>query len=369
MNAPTKLGLVLSGGGAKGAYQVGILKYLAETRTQCDMVSGTSIGALNAAVVSSERDIANAAAVLESVWHKMQEIEPLQINGKKLIQSLEPLLILIPQARVLWLRKLLSTKSINQVVSTIDDLKAAFSEDYRNSVEYKENLKRRDEGVMQDQPLIDILNDHAPTDKLKNGLPLYVGVYASDGSGIDFLSYINQLLGGKGKDSDFIHIQSLREVDMHDAIMASAALPWLFHARPVEGKLYRDGGMGGVTDQQGNTPLQPLYENGCTHAIVSLLEDGSTFNRHAFKKMAIIEVRPKTFISDNMLDMVAFKSDKISQWMEQGYEDARRCIGNSLNALAGVNALANSSTLRDRALNQDVPQMLAKLDALDKGQE
>lgn len=151
--------------------------------------------------------------------------------------------------------------------------------------------------------------------------------------------------------------------------MASAAFPFLFHARAVGGKLYRDGGMGGATCQQGNTPLQPLYENGCTHAIVSLLDDGSTFNRHDFGEMAIIEVRPKEFISDSMLDMVAFKPENIGLWMEQGYEDAKRCIGNSLNALAGVNALVTSRTTRDRVLKVDLPNMLAQLDLQDKDLE
>ena len=44
-----KIGLVLGGGGAKGAYQVGVLKALKEYKLlkHVKMVSGTSIGALN----------------------------------------------------------------------------------------------------------------------------------------------------------------------------------------------------------------------------------------------------------------------------------------------------------------------------------
>jgi NTE family protein len=51
----TKLGLVLSGGRAKGAYQAGILRYMAEQNIQPAMVSGTSIGALNAAIISAQK--------------------------------------------------------------------------------------------------------------------------------------------------------------------------------------------------------------------------------------------------------------------------------------------------------------------------
>ena len=45
------LGLVLSGGGAKGAYEVGVWQALHEARLAGDVaaVSGTSIGAVNAA--------------------------------------------------------------------------------------------------------------------------------------------------------------------------------------------------------------------------------------------------------------------------------------------------------------------------------
>jgi predicted acylesterase/phospholipase RssA len=46
-------GLVLAGGGAKGAYQIGAWKALRERGIEFDVISGTSIGALNAALVAS----------------------------------------------------------------------------------------------------------------------------------------------------------------------------------------------------------------------------------------------------------------------------------------------------------------------------
>ena len=42
-----KLGLILAGRGAKGAYQVGALKYLSELGIVPQIITGTSIGALN----------------------------------------------------------------------------------------------------------------------------------------------------------------------------------------------------------------------------------------------------------------------------------------------------------------------------------
>lgn len=48
-----KIGLVLSGGGAKGAYQVGVVRALAEMNIKIGAISGASIGALNGAIIAS----------------------------------------------------------------------------------------------------------------------------------------------------------------------------------------------------------------------------------------------------------------------------------------------------------------------------
>ena len=49
-----KIGLVLSGGGGKGTYEIGVLQYLMESGIVHNIcaVSGTSVGALNATIFS-----------------------------------------------------------------------------------------------------------------------------------------------------------------------------------------------------------------------------------------------------------------------------------------------------------------------------
>ncbi|WP_326909207.1 patatin-like phospholipase family protein [Sedimentibacter sp. MB31-C6] len=47
MDSIKKVGIVLEGGGAKGAYQIGVLKSLKELNIKYDFVVGTSIGAVN----------------------------------------------------------------------------------------------------------------------------------------------------------------------------------------------------------------------------------------------------------------------------------------------------------------------------------
>jgi predicted acylesterase/phospholipase RssA len=52
---PRRRGLVLQGGGAKGAFQYGALKELYSAGFDFDVISGTSVGALNGALVSTIR--------------------------------------------------------------------------------------------------------------------------------------------------------------------------------------------------------------------------------------------------------------------------------------------------------------------------
>jgi len=63
--------LVLSGGGSKGAFQVGVLNHLIEdVGLEYDIVTGVSVGALNAAIMS-QFDVGRsreALECLESIW-------------------------------------------------------------------------------------------------------------------------------------------------------------------------------------------------------------------------------------------------------------------------------------------------------------
>ncbi|MGH9552300.1 MAG: patatin-like phospholipase family protein, partial [Terriglobales bacterium] len=58
-----KRALVLSGGGARGAYQVGVLKALRELGIHFDMAFGTSVGGINAAFF-----VQNKLDRLAEVW-------------------------------------------------------------------------------------------------------------------------------------------------------------------------------------------------------------------------------------------------------------------------------------------------------------
>ena len=60
-------GLVLEGGGGRGAYQIGACKAIKEMGLEISMVAGTSVGALNGAmVVQGDIDAAY------DIWHELR---------------------------------------------------------------------------------------------------------------------------------------------------------------------------------------------------------------------------------------------------------------------------------------------------------
>ena len=73
-----KIGLALAGGGSLGAYQVGILKYLKEKNWHFDVVTGTSVGAINGALVVTD-DIEE----LEKLWLEISN-DKIMLDGMNL---------------------------------------------------------------------------------------------------------------------------------------------------------------------------------------------------------------------------------------------------------------------------------------------
>ena len=61
-----RYGLALEGGGARGAYQIGAYKALVENGFKFDAIVGTSIGAINAAIICQ-----GGIELLEELWNKI----------------------------------------------------------------------------------------------------------------------------------------------------------------------------------------------------------------------------------------------------------------------------------------------------------
>ena len=88
-----KTALVLSGGGARGAYQVGVLKAIAELLPKSSInpfqiVCGTSSGAINAAKVATEADNFSQAVVgLEKIWANLTSDQIHQVGYFDILKS------------------------------------------------------------------------------------------------------------------------------------------------------------------------------------------------------------------------------------------------------------------------------------------
>ena len=71
--------LVLQGGGALGAYQAGVYQGLSEAGIEPDWVIGTSIGAINAALIAGNRP-ADRLDRLTEFWERVQSRSPLKMS-------------------------------------------------------------------------------------------------------------------------------------------------------------------------------------------------------------------------------------------------------------------------------------------------
>jgi NTE family protein len=78
-----KRALVLSGGGARGAFQVGVWKYLREINWTPDLICGTSIGAVNAAAIGSGMSVER----LIDIWKTHNRSEIYRFKALKVLSS------------------------------------------------------------------------------------------------------------------------------------------------------------------------------------------------------------------------------------------------------------------------------------------
>ncbi|WP_267273609.1 patatin-like phospholipase family protein [Pseudomonas putida] len=334
ISGPMKVGLVLSGGGAKGAYQVGVLRALRELGTRIDVVSGASIGALNGGVLASSPSLDVAIERLEAVWERLANESPLSMKAPGYLALLAAAGLRVQGAG-----------AVLGLVHAVKKIAGAF--DY----ELPSWLDGLDEGLLDDQPLKQLMDEFLDSQQLATGMPLYVSLYRSNGGLQDLVSAFMAEVGlGNTPDSEFVHIQSLKEDQRKQALLASAAIPLLFASRKHGERRYSDGGQGGWQTMQGNTPITPLLEAGCNLVIVTHLSDGSPWSRQRFPDATILEIRPQqslnraTGLMSGAQDLLGFDVDKIPTWIEQGYRDTLHCVGRVMEVQKSRNDLRASES-------------------------
>ena len=197
-------GLALEGGGAKGAYQIGAWKALREAGIRFSAVSGTSVGALNGAMIVMD-DLEKA----ENVWNNIHFSQVMDVDDEEMRRLMN---------RDIPLSELKSTlRSVADIV--------------RNRGFDVTPLRKWVAEVVDADKVC-----HSDTD-------FFIVTYSlSD----------HQELELKASDLD--------KDELCDMLLASAYLP-AFRLEKLGGKYYADGGVQDVV------PIHALVENGCKDII------------------------------------------------------------------------------------------------------
>lgn len=199
-----KRAIALEGGGAKGAYELGALRALKERNIEIHAVAGTSIGAMNGAMV-----VMDALEELEDLWNTIR-FEDILACPKELQE-------------IFWDEKL-----------NMKQAQAAF-QTFRKMI--------HDRGL-DSTPLRNLVDRYLDEERFRRS-PIEYGL----------VTYSVSELKGVVKFRDEIPFGKLG-----DYILASAAYP-LFQLVEIEGKKYIDGG---VYD---NSPVRMLVEKGYKNII------------------------------------------------------------------------------------------------------
>src|SRR5688500_3274910 len=65
--------LVLQGGGSLGAFGCGVFKALAKRDIKIDIIAGTSIGGVNAAIIAGSKNEEHPEKLLEEFWLELSD--------------------------------------------------------------------------------------------------------------------------------------------------------------------------------------------------------------------------------------------------------------------------------------------------------
>lgn len=230
-SGPPSIGLVLSGGGARGAYEVGVLLHLADhlpaMLAHVRVVTGTSVGAVNAAYLASRGVTPEAVRELALVWRSLAIDDLVGIDRT-------------------GLRALLAAGGKRLVGRPV---------------------KSPPIGVLSVDGIVKLVTEHTDWRGLRrvvrDGRLDAVGLAATDiatGRTHFFVEHAPHLhpRWGRGDDAPIPHPTRLGP----HHVLASAAIPVLFPPVSVERRWYMDGGV------RNNTPLSPALGLGADTLLI-----------------------------------------------------------------------------------------------------
>ena len=335
----TPLALVLSGGGAKGAYEVGVWKELEESglAPRVKAISGTSVGAINAAL------FATRPKASETLWlENMKDVFSINSNrvGASLQKSLDQMSDAIDQYNKVRQTELYA--AAKRLGVAIDALPA-------EEIEAAEKTARRSGwgnlllslSLRISSDIVDVeLSDSSCTGYIDSSRLVAVldANLPKDWPADAPVVYATAVEKGAGKASQTWQLNG----EPHDRrvlmISASAAIPVAHDTVSIDGKTYVDGGW----ESKGgdNVPLVPILENhpNIKTAIIVYLDDEKHLpkgrlekNRDAAKKAGVrlVEIIPSENIGgafNGWQGVFDSSPDTARKLIALGREDARRAL-------------------------------------------
>lgn len=105
---------------------------------------------------------------------------------------------------------------------------------------------------------------------------------------------------------------------IRDIILASAAMPFIYSAIEIEGKMYRDGGL------MDNLPIRPLYIEGIRNFIVVGLTTHTKIDYEQYPDCNFLFIKPRKSIGEFWDGTLDFTARGAKTRIEIGYLDAIR---------------------------------------------
>ena len=237
----TRAALVLSGGGARGAYEAGVLSYLFERvypklprGFEFDIVSGTSVGAIHAAFVAASSDLepAERAKALVDTWASMELDHVMRLSTGEFLGV--PL-------RALGMGRARPRRGGSGTTDVIG-------------------------GLVDISPLERLVEERIPWKGLRRnlaaGCPRLLCVSCTD----IHTGLVTVFVDGEEVDTspwdDDSYAQAIQARIDARHVRASAAIPFLFPAVRIGNSYYLDGGL------RVNTPLSPALRLGADKVLV-----------------------------------------------------------------------------------------------------
>lgn len=312
---PSPMGLVLAGGGGKGAYEIGVWKAFCETGVdkRIKVYSGTSVGAINATLFAAVGDPSQCVSLWKEAVGQVFSCNTKEVQ-KELDKTAEDLDTLIGDIR--------KNKKEGEPLSTGDKIGAAavmvlstmlrITDKVNNAMQGPSNSV----GVCDSTQLRKVLVKSLPSKWRPNPPMVYVTALSKDEGEARFF-----LLNGNSRKR------------VIDYLMASAAIPGVFDSVEIDGILYVDGGY----EKRGgdNIPLRPIREKHPEiHDVFVVYLDSADKLKRRLKKEEypngrLIEIMPSQSIGgsfggwEGVFDM---SDEKVSGLIKLGYTDAMRVL-------------------------------------------